>query len=129
MSTCKHKDVEELQDDKAFQKFSRWTRSSRMEHPVVNEMRGAKVFRLQGDMDAVAVGLPRHEKFEGQRVALKHDLMPSATGRGVRMSCFKVERAAMYQVRAKGSGSKRGVRTAQVLNEDELAKALASIGE
>lgn len=128
-STCRHRDVEELQDDAEFVKLSRWTRSSNLEHPVANEMRQAKVFRLQGDMDAVSVGLPRHERFQGERVALRKDLMPSATGRGVRMSCFKVERAALYAVRAEGSGPKRGPRVSQVINEEELAKALASIGE
>lgn len=92
------------------------------------EVRQSKVFRLRGDMEPVTHGIDRSHEFQGVRVALKHDLMPSATGRGVRSSAFKVERAAMYVVRAKGSGPRRGPRVSQVVNEDELAKALAEIG-
>lgn len=126
---CRHHSAEEHMDDKAFRKLSRWTPSSHQRLVVVDEARQAKVFRLRGDMEPVAVGLPVHERFEGVKVDLRKSVMPSQEGRGVRSSAFKVERAAMYNVRhASGSGPRRGVRTSQVINYEELERALASFG-
>lgn len=129
MRECRHESAEERMDDKAFKKLTRWTPSSHQRLVVVDEARQAKVLGLHGDMETVVVGLPAHERFRGTRVNLAKSVMPSQEGRGVRSSAFKVERAAMYNVRhASGSGPRRGVRTSQVINYEELERALASFG-
>lgn len=126
MQECRHKSTEELMTDKELRKLERemWPyKAVEQSHGITDEVRHSRLFTLRGDMETVSVGLPRHERFEGEVVNLSRSTMPSQGGRDVRSSAYKVERAAMYNVRgAKGS------RTSQVVNYEELEKALASLG-
>lgn len=124
---CHHRVAcEEDQDEEAFRKLRRMEPGEAVRTDLNNrqgpgnELRAGRLFELRGDFEAVTQGVDR-ETWRGERVRLRKDVMPTQAGRGLRSCARKTEAASLY----KTSKPNR----ARECDEQELRKALASIGE
>lgn len=118
-STCRHRDVEELQSDKDFREMTEWTRSVTPRLVITDELRQAKIFDLRGDWDG---GLGRVEPRPIQTfeyVIAQEELKSS--GLWMRSAQGKVNRAQMFIVESKTKSRPKADPVA-------LAKALKELG-